>query len=177
MRPGRDPPVARAVVESEVHDLLGLRGAAVEIERRLDGSHWLRYRGRYLHLHPCPEPPRLSASPSGLRPPGLAEQIPKPKDKNKPKYHVPAEHPWRKSWKRTFLSCAKPDISTCVDRRTNRNLLFDFKRVFNNTPPSSFLSLGKLFIYSVRSEFPPNTAQITHVATFFFDYFSLPRTF
>jgi transposase len=27
----------------------GLRGAAVEIERRLDGSHWLRYRGRYLH--------------------------------------------------------------------------------------------------------------------------------
>jgi len=23
----------------------GLRGAAVEIERRLDGSHWLRYRG------------------------------------------------------------------------------------------------------------------------------------
>jgi len=27
----------------------GLRGAAVEIERRLDGSYWLRYRGRYLH--------------------------------------------------------------------------------------------------------------------------------
>src|SRR6202158_6084293 len=33
----------------------GLRGAAVEIERRLDGSHWLRYRGRYLHLRPCPQ--------------------------------------------------------------------------------------------------------------------------
>src|SRR5208337_401499 len=33
----------------------GLRGAAVEIERRLDGSHWLRYRGRYLHLRDCPE--------------------------------------------------------------------------------------------------------------------------
>ena len=36
----------------------GLRGAAVEIERRLDGSHWLRYRGRYLHLRACPEPAR-----------------------------------------------------------------------------------------------------------------------
>ena len=90
----------------------GLRGAAVEIERRLDGSPWLRHRGRYLPLCPCPEPARLPASPSGLRPPGLAEQTPKPKTKSKPKYHVPAEHPWRKPWKRTFLSCEKPDIST-----------------------------------------------------------------
>jgi transposase len=90
----------------------GLRGAAVEIERRLDGSHWLRYRGRYLNLRPCPEPVRQSASPSGLRPPGLAEQIPRPQNKIKPKYHVPAEHPWRRPWKRTFLSCEKPDIST-----------------------------------------------------------------
>ena len=90
----------------------GLRGAAVEIERRLDGSHWLRYRGRYLHLRPCPQPLRRSASPSGLRPPGLAEQTPRPKTKSKPQYHVPAEHPWRKPWKRTFLSCEKPDIST-----------------------------------------------------------------
>ena len=35
----------------------GLRGAQVEIERRLDGTHWLRFRGRYLHLRHCPEPP------------------------------------------------------------------------------------------------------------------------
>jgi hypothetical protein len=83
----------------------GLRGAAVEIERRLDGSHWLRYRGRYLHLRACPEAVRPPASPSGLRPPGLAEQTPKPQNKSKPKYHVPAEHPWRRPWKRTFLSC------------------------------------------------------------------------
>ena len=34
----------------------GLRGAHVEIERRLDGSHWLRFRGRYLRLRHCPEP-------------------------------------------------------------------------------------------------------------------------
>src|ERR1700726_454926 len=90
----------------------GLRGAAVEIERRLDGSYWLRYRGRYLHLRACPEPAQRSASPSGLRPPGLAERTPKPKNQRKPKYHVPAEHPWRRPWKRTILSGGKPDIST-----------------------------------------------------------------
>ena len=90
----------------------GLRGAAVEIERRLDGSHWLRYRGRYLHLRACPEPLRISASPSGLRPPGLAEQKGRPKTESKPQYHVPAEHPWRKPWNRTFLYGEKPDIST-----------------------------------------------------------------
>src|ERR1700738_3872938 len=90
----------------------GLRGAAVEVERGLEGSHWVRDRGRYLHLRACPESARRSASPSGLRPPGLAERTPRPKNKIKPKYHVPAEHPWRKPWKRTFLSCEKPDIST-----------------------------------------------------------------
>lgn len=90
----------------------GLRGAQVEIERRLDGSHWLRYRGHYLHLRPCPEPLRPSTSPSGLRPPALVGQAPKPKNKIKSKYHVPADHPWRRSWKRTFLLGGKPDIST-----------------------------------------------------------------
>jgi hypothetical protein len=90
----------------------GLRGAAVQIERRLDGSHWLRYRGRYLHLRACPEPVRPSASPSGRRPPGLAEQPPRPKIKITPKYHASTNHPWRKPRKRTFLSGRKPDIST-----------------------------------------------------------------
>jgi transposase len=90
----------------------GLRGAQVEIERRLDGSHWLRFRDRYLPLRPCPKPARQSASPCGLRPPGLADQRPKPPNKIKPKYHVPADHPWRRPWKRTFLSGTKPDIST-----------------------------------------------------------------
>src|SRR5437899_8994721 len=92
----------------------GLRGAQVEIERRLDGSHWLRFRGRYLRLRDCPASLRPSASPSGLRPPGLAGQIARPKNKIKiqPKYHVPTKHPWRKPWNRTFLSCEKPDIST-----------------------------------------------------------------
>ena len=87
----------------------GLRGARAEIERRLDGSHWLRFRGRYLPLHLCPAAPR-SATPSGLRPPGVAERKPTAKIKTKP---LPSpDHPWRKSWKRTFLPCRKPDIST-----------------------------------------------------------------
>ena len=90
----------------------GLRGAAVEIERRLDGSHWLRYRGRYLRLRPCPEPLRpfrKSLRPTASRTRGTN---PRPKNKPKPKYHVPQEHPWRRPWKRTFLSGENPDIST-----------------------------------------------------------------
>jgi hypothetical protein len=89
----------------------GLRGAGAEIERRLDGSHWLRFRGRYLPLQPCPAAPR-SASPSGLRPAGLADRKAKSKTNIKTKSIPPANHPWRKPWKRTFLFGRKPDIST-----------------------------------------------------------------
>jgi len=84
----------------------GLRGAHAEIERRLDGSHWLRFRGRYLPLQPCPAVPR-SASPSGLRPPGLVDRKPKPQQLSKSKHTPPPDHPWR-----TFLFGRKPDIST-----------------------------------------------------------------
>ena len=80
----------------------GLRGAQVEIERRLDGSHWLRFRGRYLRLRYCPEPAPRAVSPSGLRPPGLTAN-PLTKVHKGP----PANHPWR-----TFQYCRKPDIST-----------------------------------------------------------------
>jgi hypothetical protein len=82
----------------------GLRGAQVEIERRLDGSHWLRFRGRYLPLVACPAALSAAATPSGLRPPGVAAN----KNKQpKPKYIPPPDHPWR-----TFLLGRKPDIST-----------------------------------------------------------------
>jgi len=89
----------------------GLSGARAEIERRLDGSHWLRFLGRYLPLHPCPAAPR-SASPSGLRPAGLADHKPKTPTHIKTKHIPPPDHPWRKPWKRTFLFGRKPDIST-----------------------------------------------------------------
>jgi transposase len=90
----------------------GLRGADVEIERRLDGSHWLRFRKRYLRLQHCPEPTPAFVSPCGLRPPGLTKQKAQAPKVYKPKYHVPPEHPWRKPWRRTFLPGGKPDIST-----------------------------------------------------------------
>ena len=69
--------------------------------RRLDGSH-LATLPRPLPA-PLPSTLRPSASPSGLRPAGLAEQTPKPKYQIKPKYHVPAHHPREET--------VEPDIS------------------------------------------------------------------
>jgi hypothetical protein len=80
----------------------GLRGAKVEIERRLDGSHWLRFRNRYLRLRHCPEPVRRAVSPSGLRPPGLTAN-----QHSKVYKSPPPNHPWR-----TFQYGRKADIST-----------------------------------------------------------------
>ena len=80
----------------------GLRGARVEIERRLDGSHWLRFRGRYLRLRHCPPSAPRAGSPSGLRPPGLPAN---PLSRNYKS--APPSHPWR-----TFQYGRKPDIST-----------------------------------------------------------------
>jgi hypothetical protein len=36
---------------------VGLRGARVEVERRLDGSLWVRFRGAYLSLLAAATPP------------------------------------------------------------------------------------------------------------------------
>jgi transposase len=80
----------------------GLRGAQVEIERRLDGAHWLRFRGRYLRLRHCPEPAPRAASPSGLRPAVLAAN-----PLSRTYKSAPPNHPWR-----TFQYGRKPDIST-----------------------------------------------------------------
>lgn len=85
----------------------GLRQARVEVEQRLDGSLWVRFRGHYLSLHPCPRPAAPATS-VGLRPPGVAgPSTTIPTSKPKPKYTPPPDHPW----KRTFLSCRKEDIS------------------------------------------------------------------
>jgi hypothetical protein len=83
----------------------GLRGARAEVERRFDGSYWLRFRGHYLALHHCPDALPRSATPSGLRPPGVAER--RTKTCVRKKYIPPPDHPWR-----TLLLGRKPDIST-----------------------------------------------------------------
>jgi len=75
----------------------GLRKARVLVEERLDGSCWVRYRGRHLTLQPLPSPP--PASPSGLRPPGLAAKAKLPPPRPKPA----ADHPWRRPFSRTLL--------------------------------------------------------------------------
>jgi len=85
----------------------GLRGARAEIERRLDGTHWLRFGGRSLPLRLCPEPAR---SPSAVSLRLTAGRKPNPQPRKK--YHPPSDHPWRRPWKRTFLLCREPDIST-----------------------------------------------------------------
>ena len=91
-----------AIPRAEVRP--GLRGARVQVERRLDGSVWVRFRDGYLSLQLCPAAAAvLAASPSGLRPPGLAA-----KTKRKTKYVPPPTHPW----KRTLLLGRKADIST-----------------------------------------------------------------
>jgi hypothetical protein len=90
-----------AIPRAEVRP--GLRGARVQVERRLDGSSWVRFRDGYLSLHSCPASAVLAASPSGLRPPGLAA-----KTKRKTEYIPPPTHPW----KRTLLLGRKADIST-----------------------------------------------------------------
>ncbi len=95
---------AWAIPREEVR--AGLRGARVEVEQRLDGSVWARFRGTYLTLRPCPAAVVFSTSPSGLRPPGLAEKTKRTKTKSK--YIPPPDHPWR----RTFLFGRKADIST-----------------------------------------------------------------
>jgi hypothetical protein len=98
------------VVREEV--CAGLRGGCGRDRTAVRWLPLVRYRGRYLLLRPCPEPVLRCASPSGLRPPGLAQRSTKPPNKSKPQYHVPAEHPWRRPWNRTILSGEKPDIST-----------------------------------------------------------------
>ncbi len=95
----------------------GLRRARVEIERRLDGSHWLRFRSCYLPLWRCAEPaPSLSAVSLRL----TAERKPTPQARKK-KYHPPPNHPCRKPWKRTFLLCTTRTFSFCSDTQALLN--------------------------------------------------------
>jgi Helix-turn-helix domain len=87
---------------AKTHVLPGLRKSRVLVEQRLDGSCWVRYRGKHLPLHALPPAP-VAASPSGLRPPGLAAKPRLPPPRPKPC----ADHPWRRPFSRTLLLGAR----------------------------------------------------------------------
>jgi transposase InsO family protein len=90
-----------AIARSDV--TAGLRGARIEVELRLDGSLWGRYRNSFLALKQCARPtPVLVETSSGLRPSEVSTKI-KPKKKCIP----PPDHPWRKP----FPFSRKQDIS------------------------------------------------------------------
>jgi len=88
----------------------GLRGGRVVVEERLDGSVRLRFRDRYLHFQ--------EVEPAAARPGAWSELVVAGASAPPPVAAAPAtrppaaDHPWRKPFKRTLLSCGKPDIST-----------------------------------------------------------------
>jgi transposase/uncharacterized protein (UPF0248 family) len=76
----------------------GLRKSRVTVQQRLDGAFRVSWRGKYLPVHRIPAA-RPTVRPTAPAPP--------------PPPHKPApNHPWRRDRDRTFLSCAKEDIST-----------------------------------------------------------------
>jgi hypothetical protein len=88
----------------------GLRGGKVIVEERLDGSRRLRFRDRYLRFHEVrPVAPRPAAC---ERRRGAGTSAPPPVAPAPAPRRPAADHPWRKPFNRTFLSCGKPDIST-----------------------------------------------------------------
>jgi len=87
----------------------GLRRSRVVVEERLDGSVKLRWRGEYLRAHKVAA---LGAGAEGGRSPTGAP-APNGKRKREPTGYKPGpDHPWKKPFKRTLLSCTKADIST-----------------------------------------------------------------
>jgi hypothetical protein len=65
---------------------------------------WMTQATGWLALAAFPRPLSLPAP--------LPDRRTNPSNTIKPKYHVPADHPWRKPWRRTILCDTKPDIST-----------------------------------------------------------------
>ena len=89
----------------------GLRGARVLVERRLDATLRLRYRGRYLSFENVgPVRPTATAGPApvGLRPPSAGPANTKRPAPPKPK----PDHPWRRPYDRTLLLRKQQDTST-----------------------------------------------------------------
>ena len=102
----------------------GLRGGKVIVEERLDGTHKIRFRNRYLRMHEiaAPTPPADAAAQATT--PGATGSRRKRRRRAAAPASVPSasasprrpakDHPWRQPFKtnRTFLLCGKEDIST-----------------------------------------------------------------
>lgn len=82
-----------------------LKRSRVSIEQRLDGTVALKFKDRYLSIHPCTQPSRKQETPVALRAPSVSRLL---NTKPKRKYIPPPDHPW----KRTLLLGGKADIST-----------------------------------------------------------------
>jgi len=116
--------VARRVAQDHNRQL-GRKSLGSTAGRSLCGASWSCGRdrtavgrkplaalpSRYLHLRACPEP---CGRPQVLPAYGLQDLRNKHQTQNKsnPNTMYLANHPWRKPWKRTFLSGENPDIST-----------------------------------------------------------------
>jgi transposase len=88
----------------------GLCRAQVVVERRLDATLRLRYRGRYLSFKPVGPLPRgatAGPAPVGLRPPSAGPANPQRPAPPKPK----PNHPWRRYPNRTLLPSTRQDTS------------------------------------------------------------------
>ena len=83
----------------------GLRGARVELERRLDATLWVRFRGSYFSLRPSPPP----ATPFGLL--GLLPR----KTRNQNAYTFPL--PTTLGGGHFYLAKKRPFLP-CVDTQT-----------------------------------------------------------
>jgi len=105
-------PLGRAPGRSSAR---GFRGAQVEIERRLDGSHWLRSAGAICTCAPARTPVR-SASP--FRAYGTCRTCPESKDETpntiKPIIPCACPSPFGENHGSGHSICQKPEFLLCV---------------------------------------------------------------
>jgi hypothetical protein len=111
MRTVKKRVVAIALASAAREDLCGVARRSCRNRTPPRWQSLASFSTSLLPLQPCPGAPR-SASPSGLRPPGLPDRKAKTPAETKSHYLPPPDHPWRTPWKRTSLPCRKPDIST-----------------------------------------------------------------
>lgn len=76
--------------------MAGLRGAKVIVEQRLDGQIQVRFKERYLQISALPQQPAKAHANHTAS----ARKSAKSKRTSRAPYKPPADHPWRRSYKR-----------------------------------------------------------------------------